>query len=84
MGTWDVGVTPIDPPATIQPGRYRLAGVVNLASDVSSPVTTPVPVQVVPTCLGEVIVSADLVSVLIHVQFDAAGSCTIGTGVAID
>ena len=81
---WDVGRTPIDPPATIHPGRYRLAGVVNLVYDLGSPVPSPAPVQVAPRCFGEVIVAADLVSVLVSVQFDSAGGCTMGTGVGID
>jgi hypothetical protein len=84
MSTWDVGAAPIEPPATIQPGRYRLAGVVNLDSDVVSPATTQVPAEVVPTCLGEVIVDDDLVSVMIDVQFFADGGCAIETGVGIN
>jgi hypothetical protein len=67
--TRDVGSAPIAPPTTIQPGRYRLAGVLNLDSDVISLGPSPVPTQLVPRCVAELIVSPDLVSVSVDVQF---------------
>jgi hypothetical protein len=82
--TWDVGAQPIDPPATIEQGRYRLAGVLNLDSDVISQGPSPVPTRVAPMCFGELSVTRDLVSVSIDVQFPGSDGCTIVTGLGID
>ena len=75
-GPLDVGALPFDSPARIAPGYYDLAGVVNLVSDVASPITTPVPIQLVPTCLAGTTVLPQT-SVTIKVTFVAAGGCTV-------
>jgi hypothetical protein len=77
-GPADIGPLAIDAPARIAPGSYHVAGVINLISDVSSPVTTPVPIRVVPTCLADLSVAAGT-SVRIAVKFAAAGGCSIKT-----
>ena len=76
MGTWDVGSFAADAPARIAPGRYQVAGVINLVSDVASPVTTPVPLKLVPTCVAGLTVAAGS-SVKVSVTFAAAGTCKI-------
>jgi len=78
MGTWDVGALPTNAPGTIAPGRYHVAGVINLVSDVASPVTTPVQLRMVATCLAELSVAGGS-SAKIAVRFSAAGTCEITT-----
>jgi hypothetical protein len=77
-GPADIGPLAIDAPARIAPGSYHVAGVINLISDVSSPVTTPVPIEVVPTCLTDLSVAAGT-NVRIAVKFAPAGGCSIKT-----
>ena len=82
-GLADIGPLAIDAPPRIAPGRYRVAGVRNLISDVPSPATTPVPITVVPTCLADLSVAAGT-SVKIAVKFAAAGDCSIKTPAAAE
>jgi hypothetical protein len=66
----------INAPGTIAPGRYHVAGVINLVSDVASPVTTPVQLKIVPTCLADLSIGTGA-RVKVAVRFSAAGSCEI-------
>jgi hypothetical protein len=76
QGPSTVGALPLDAPARIAPGSYDLAGVVEVISDVSSAVPSPVPYPLVPTCLGSMTVVART-SVTIEAKFVAGGGCTI-------
>lgn len=78
LGTWDVAAMPVGAPTRIPAGQYKVAGEVNTISDVLPVVSTPLPVNRVPGCLGDLTVVPDT-SVTISVTFAAAGGCTIST-----
>jgi len=83
MGTWILGAIPLDAPATIALGHYDLAGVVDLISDVSSTVPSPIPYRLVTTCLGEMTVVAGM-SITIKASFGAGKGCIVSVATVPD
>jgi hypothetical protein len=78
LGTWAVSAMPLGAPTRIPAGHYKVAGEVNTISDTLPVVTTPVPVNRVPSCLADLAVVADT-SVTLALTFSPTGGCTIST-----
>ena len=81
--TWDVGARASQPPRSLQPGRYVIAGIVDTLSDDvllpafgSTPLPTPASFDVEPRCLSFLAVQAGA-AITIEVTFSASGTCTI-------
>ena len=71
------------PPRSLQPGRYVIAGIVDTLSDDvllpafgSTPLPTPASFDVEPRCLSFLAVQAGA-AITIEVTFSASGTCTI-------
>ena len=67
---------PIGAPTRLPAGSYKVAGDVNTITDTLPVVTTPMPIDRVPSCLANLTVAADT-SVTVALRFAAAGGCTI-------
>jgi hypothetical protein len=94
MATWDDARFAVDPlsspgecevsgpaiggPTSLDPGRYRLAGVASIVSDVASPGFSHMPIDgTTVSCAQDLVVLPGTTGIAIHVTFARDGPCTI-------